>query len=47
VFKSAYAVIRPSLVGRTNTIPYAGDCDGPGRVTTLENIASRIPAAGK
>lgn len=27
VFKSAYAVLRPSLVGRTNTIPYAGDCD--------------------
>jgi ABC-type transport system substrate-binding protein len=27
VFKSAYAIIRPGLVGRTNTIPYAGDCD--------------------
>ena len=27
VFKSAYSIIRPSLVGRTNTIPYAGDCD--------------------
>jgi len=27
VFKSAYAIIRPSLVGRTNTIPYAGDGD--------------------
>ena len=25
--KSAYSVIRPGLVGRTNTIPYAGDCD--------------------
>ncbi len=27
VFKSAYSIIRPSLVGRTNTIPYGGDCD--------------------
>ena len=27
VFKSAYSIIRPGLVGRTNTIPYAGDCD--------------------
>ena len=27
VMKSAYSVIRPGLVGRTNTIPYAGDCD--------------------
>jgi ABC-type transport system substrate-binding protein len=27
VFKSAYAIIRPSLVGRTNVIPYAGDGD--------------------
>ncbi|MEX0762782.1 MAG: ABC transporter substrate-binding protein [Dehalococcoidia bacterium] len=27
VFKSAYAIIRPGLVARTNTIPYAGDCD--------------------
>ena len=27
VFKSAYSIIRPSLFGRTNTIPYAGDCD--------------------
>jgi len=27
VFKSAYSIIRPSLVGRTNTIPYAGDGD--------------------
>ncbi len=27
VFKSAYAIIRPGLVGRTNTIPYAGDAD--------------------
>jgi ABC-type transport system substrate-binding protein len=27
VFKSAYSIIRPSLVGRTNTIPYAGECD--------------------
>jgi ABC-type transport system substrate-binding protein len=27
VFKSAYSIIRPGLVGRTNTIPYGGDCD--------------------
>ncbi len=27
VFKSAYAIIRPTLVNRSNTIPYAGDCD--------------------
>ena len=27
VFKSAYSILRPGLVGRTNTIPYAGDCD--------------------
>jgi peptide/nickel transport system substrate-binding protein len=27
VFKSAYSIIRPSLVGRTNSIPYAGECD--------------------
>ncbi len=27
VFKSAYSIIRPGLVGRTNTIPFGGDCD--------------------
>ena len=32
VLKSAYAIIRPSLVNRSNTIPYGGDCD-EGRTT--------------
>lgn len=27
VIKSAYSIIRPGLVGRTNTIPYTADCD--------------------
>jgi len=27
VIKSAYSIVRPGMVGRTNTIPYTSDCD--------------------